>query len=80
MDHETVLGKDRLFQFLVACVAEELGGLVYWTYRELHALGSGSPQLSTDNDFAPFGTTLHDESQDTVAGSSNGQAIQQFVA
>ena len=46
------------------------------TYGEFHALRSRGSQLSTDNDLTTFGSAFHDEPQDSVAGSSDRQAIQ----
>jgi hypothetical protein len=49
-------------------------------YGELHALGTGGPELSRNNDFATFGTRLHDEPQHTVASPSDSQTIEQLVS
>jgi len=49
-------------------------------YSELHALGTGGPELSGNNDFATLGARLHDEPQDTVAGPSDGQTIEKLVS
>jgi hypothetical protein len=53
---------------------------VFYSYGELHALRAGSSELSADHDFATLCTALHDESQHTVACSSDGQAIEEFVS
>lgn len=50
------------------------------TYRELHGLSTSSTQLARDDNLATLSTTLHDESEDTIAGSSNSQSIQKLVA
>jgi hypothetical protein len=50
------------------------------TYRELHGLGTGSTQLSGNDNLTTLGTALHDESQDTVAGSADGQTVEELVA
>ena len=50
------------------------------TYGELHALRTGSPQLTRDDDLATLGTALHDESQHTVARPSDGKTIEKLVA
>jgi len=49
-------------------------------YCELHALGAGSTQFSANNDFATLGTTLHDETEHTVAGSADSETIEKFVS
>ena len=50
------------------------------TYGELHGLGSGSSQLSGDDNLATLGTGLHDEAEDTVAGPSDGEAVEELVS
>ena len=49
-------------------------------YSELHALGTGGPELSGNDNFAALGAGLHDEAQDTVACSSHGKTVEQLVA
>jgi hypothetical protein len=49
------------------------------TYSELHALGTSSPQLATDNDLATLSTRLHDEAEHTIACSANRKTIKKFV-
>ena len=48
-------------------------------YGELHALGTSGPKLSGNDDLATLGARLHDEPQHTVAGPSDGQAVEQLV-
>lgn len=36
---------------------------------ELHRLGTSGAELAGDDDFATLGARLHDESEDTVAGT-----------
>ena len=50
------------------------------SYSELHALGTGSSKLSGDDNLATLGTALHDKSQHTVAGSSDGQTVKKLVS
>ena len=50
------------------------------TYGELHALGTSSPQLAADDNLATLSTALHDEPQNTIAGSSNGKTVQELVS
>jgi hypothetical protein len=49
-------------------------------YSKFHALGSSSSQLPANNDLTTLSTALHNESQNTVACSSYGKTIKQFVA
>jgi hypothetical protein len=70
VDHEAVL---CLLVYHSILIAPE-------TYGELHALGTGSPQLSRDNNLATLGAALHDESQNTVACSPDGKTVKQLVS
>ena len=42
---------------------------------ELHRLGTSSTELSRDNDLATLGTGLHDETEDTIASTGQGNAL-----
>lgn len=50
------------------------------TYSELHGLGTGSAQLAGDDNFATLGTRLHDETEDTVACSADGETVEELVS
>jgi len=50
------------------------------TVGELHALGTSSTKLSGNNNFTTLSTTLHDESEDTIASSSDSKTIEEFVS
>jgi len=50
------------------------------TISELHALGTSSTKLSRDNNITALSTTLHDESKDTIASSSNSKTVEEFVS
>lgn len=52
----------------------------FQTYRELHGLGTGSTELSGNDNLTTLGTALHDEAEDTVAGTTDGQTVQELVA
>lgn len=55
-----------------------LTGVDHETVRVLLRLGSGSSQLTGDNNLNTLGTSTHGESQDTVSGSSDWQTTQQL--
>jgi hypothetical protein len=57
---------------LVNEVPGGLTGVDHVSIGELHGLGSGSSQLSGDNDLTTLGTSLHNESEDTVTSSEMG--------
>jgi hypothetical protein len=50
------------------------------TYSELHGLGTGGTELAGHNNLATLGTGLHDETEDTVAGTADGETVQKLVA
>jgi len=47
---------------------------------KLHALGTSGTEFSRDNNLATLGTTLHDESENTIACTSNSQTVEQLVS
>ncbi|KAH6604001.1 hypothetical protein Trco_007447 [Trichoderma cornu-damae] len=64
-------------------VDEVLGGLARVDHEavgELHGLGAGGTELSGDDNLAALGARLHDEAQDTIAGTADGQAVEELVA
>jgi hypothetical protein len=50
------------------------------TVGELHALGTSSTELSRNNNLATLRTRLHNESEDTIAGSSDSQTVKKLVS
>ena len=54
--------------------------VLFPTYSELHALRTSGSQLSGHNNLTTLGSALHDKSQHTVACSSDGQTIEEFVS
>jgi hypothetical protein len=64
-------------------VDELLGGLTgvdHEAVGELHGFGTGGTELARDDDLATLGAGLHDETQDTVAGTTDSKTIEQLVA
>jgi len=64
-------------------VDEVVGGLTrvdHESVSELHALGTGSPELSGNDDLATLSTALHDEPEDTIASPSDGQTVEELVS
>jgi hypothetical protein len=47
---------------------------------ELHALGAGGAQLAGNDDLATLGTALHDETENTVASTADGETVEELVA
>jgi hypothetical protein len=50
------------------------------TVGELHRLGSSGPEFTRDDDFTTLGARLHDESEDTVTGSSHSETTEKLVS
>jgi len=50
------------------------------TISELHGLGTSSAQLSGNNDLTTLSTALHDESENTIASSSDRKTVEEFVS
>jgi hypothetical protein len=65
---------------LVNVLAGWVTGGDHEALRELHALGSLSPKLTRNNDFATLGTSLHSSAHDTVACTANSETTKEFVA
>ena len=64
-------------------VDELLGGLTgvdHEAVGELHGLGTGGTELAGDDNLAALGAALHDEAEDTIAGTADGQTVEQLVA
>merc|ERR1739848_369594 len=55
-------------------------GVDHHTVDKLHSLRSLASDLTTDNDLATSGALLHHESEDTVGGSSDGEAAEKLVS
>lgn len=63
-------------------VNEVLGGLTrvdHESVNELHGLGTGTAELSGDNNLATLGTRLHDVADNTVAGTTDGNTVKELV-
>lgn len=64
-------------------VDEVLGGLTRVDHEavgELHGLGTSGTELSGDDDLATLGAGLHDEAEDTIACTTDGQTVEELVA
>ena len=50
------------------------------TVRELHGLGTGSTDLTRDNDFTTLGTRFHNETNDTITGTKKQSTFCKYRA
>ena len=57
-----------------------LTGVDHETVGELHRLGTGSTELARDDNLATLGTRLHDETEDTIASTTDGKTTEELVA
>jgi hypothetical protein len=48
------------------------------TISEFHGFGTSGTEFTRDNDFHTFGAGLHDKTEDTVAGPSDGQTAKEL--
>jgi hypothetical protein len=84
VDHETVLLLALAIIFLpnwwLFAIDSSDAISLAWTYSELHGLGTGGTELSGHDNLATLGTRLHDETEDTVAGTTNGKTVKELVA
>jgi len=63
-------------------INEVLGGLTrvdHESVNELHGLGTGTAELSGDNNLATLSARLHDVTDNTVAGTTNSNTVQKLV-
>ena len=80
LDSQNSLPQQDVSDGLIDEVPGGLTGVDHVSIGELHGLGSSSTQLSGNNNLTTLGTSLHDESEDTVTstnvGNEHGVSIQ----
>lgn len=57
-----------------------LTGVDHETIGELHGLCTSSTEFTRDDNLATLSTTLHDESKDTIACTSDDKTVEEFVS
>jgi len=77
---ENSLSEEDVTEGSVYVVGGGVTGLDHVTVLELHGLGSLGSQLSGNDDLASLGSGLHNETEDTVASSSDGERFQELVS
>lgn len=80
LDTQNTLAEQNVAGGVVNEVVGRLTGVDHEAVGELHRLGTGSTELSGDDDLATLGAGLHDEAEDTVAGTTDGETVQELVA
>jgi ribose 5-phosphate isomerase len=61
-------------------VTDGLSGVDHESVGELHGLGTGSTELSGNDDLTSLGTGLHDETEDSVACTTDSKTVKELVA
>lgn len=80
LDTEHTLAEQDVTGGAVDKVLSGLTGVDHEAVGELHGLGTSSTELARNDDLATLGARLHDEAQDTVAGTTDGQTVKELVA
>lgn len=80
LDTKDTLSEENVSDGVVDELLSGLTGVDHETISELHGLSSGSSQFTRDNNFTTLGTGLHNESENTVAGSSDGKTTEELVS
>lgn len=80
LNTENTLLHKNVTNGLVNKVLDGLAGVDHETVGELHRLGTGSTKLTGDDDLATLGTGLHDESENTVGGTTDGKTTEKLVS
>ena len=80
LDTENTLSKQNVAGSRIDEVLCWLTGVDHETICELHGLGTSSTQLSGNNNLATLGTTLHDESENTIACTTDGKTVEELVS
>jgi len=61
-------------------VERGLTGVDHEAVGELHGLGTSSAELTRDDNLTTLGTRLHDEAEDTIAGTADGETVEKLVS
>ena len=80
LDSENTLLHENVTNSLIDKVLDGLTGVDHESVGELHRLGTGSTQLTRNDDLATLGTGLHDEAEHTVGGTADGKTTEELVA
>ena len=80
LDTQDTLSEENVSDGVVDEVDSGLTRVDHETVGELHRLGSSGPEFTRDNDLATLGARLHDESEDTVTGSSHSETTEKLVS
>ena len=79
LDTQDTLSQEHVSAGHVNILIDWVTRVDHKTINKLHSLGSLSSELAADNNLTSLGSRLHDESKDTIAGSSDSKASNQLV-
>jgi len=80
LDTEDTLAEENVAGGGVNEVLGWLTGVDHEAVGELHGLGTGSAQLTGNDNLATLGARLHDEAEDTIAGTTDSETVEELVA
>ena len=79
LDSQDSLPEEDVSAGHVDVLIDGISGVDHQTVNKLHSLGSLSSQLAAHHDLAALGSALHDEPENSIAGSPDGQTSDQLV-
>jgi len=79
LDTEDTLAEEDVAGGVVNEVLSGLTGVDHEAVGELHGLGTSGAQLAGDDNLATLGTRLHNETEDTVACTTDGKTVEELV-
>ena len=71
LDAQDTLSQFDVLDGLLYIVVDRVARVNHETVDELHGLGTLTSEFTRHDDLAALGARLHDEAEDTVAGSRN---------
>lgn len=80
LDTQDTLAEQDVAGGVVDELLSGLTGVDHEAVGELHGLGTGGTELAGDDNLATLGAGLHDEAEDTIAGTADSQAVEKLVA
>merc|ERR1712019_174542 len=79
LDSQDSLPEEDVSAGHVDVLIDGISGVDHQTVNKLHGLGSLSSQFAAHHDLAALGSALHDEPENSIAGSPHGQTSDQLV-
>lgn len=80
LDTEHTLTEENVTGGVINEVLRGLTRVNHEAISELHRLGTGGTEFAGDDDLATLGTRLHNEAENTVTGTTNGETVKKLVA